>query len=78
MNVTLTPEQKARFDELAGKHEAARQQIIASDGEISIFKSYPELDSLAHEMFMILTGGTGQLVLTPEWIMANADEVVQV
>jgi hypothetical protein len=73
----MTPEQKARFDELAQSHETLRQQIIARDGEISIFKKYPELDSLAHEMFMILTGGTGQLVLTPEWIMANADEVVQ-
>ena len=77
MNIPLTPEQKSRFDELAQAHEAARQQIIARDGEISIFKQYPELDSLAHEMFMIVTNGTGKLALTPEWVMANADEVVQ-
>jgi hypothetical protein len=77
MNITLTPEQKARFDELAQAHEAARQQIIARDGEVLLFRNYPELENLAHEMFMIVTNGTGHLTLTPEWVEANADEVVQ-
>lgn len=62
----------AKLAELKEKHEALRQEIIKNEGEISIYKQYPELDAIAHEMFMILSGGKNEIKLSAEWVKANA------
>jgi hypothetical protein len=62
-----------KFDKLSKKHEAIRQSIIAAEGEISPFKEYPELDAVAHEMFMILSGGKNYITISVENIISAAE-----
>jgi len=70
----MTNEQKSILWEItAANHEALRQDIIKNEGEISIYKQYPDLDKLAEVMFYLMTNGEDELILTKEWIEANAE-----
>lgn len=71
----LTQDQQNKLAELHDKHETLRAAYIARDGEIDIFRQYPDLDAIASEMFAILSGGTGFITLSAEWVEENATEV---
>ena len=60
------------YEQLSAGHDRLRRMHIAHDGFIDPMKNYPDLDEIAHEMFRRLSGGTDHIVLSAEWIKANA------
>lgn len=72
----LTPAEIAEFSDLDAEFNRRRNAHIARDGEIRIDRQYPDLDEISSKMFRILSGGTDHIVLTDEWIVENATEIV--
>jgi hypothetical protein len=63
------------WDQLSKAYELLRNMHIALDGQIDAYKSYPDLDEIAHEQFRRLSNGTDHITLSAAWIMENATEV---
>lgn len=66
----MTEYEKNLLATLNEKFQALRNQIIAREGEISIYKTYPELDEISGQMFKILSGGSDHITITSEQVHA--------